>query len=53
MGINKDNFLNVGNAPYVAELYFKFKQDCSSVDASWVNFFRSLNEDEIAIVSDF
>ena len=53
MGNNKDNFLNVGNAPYVAELYFKFKQDSSSVDASWVNFFRSLNEDEIAIVSDF
>ena len=27
MDSNKDNFLNVGNAPYVAELYFKFIEE--------------------------
>ena len=50
---NKNTFLNGANAPYVAELFFKFKQDSKSVDSSWVNFFQSLNEDEISIISDF
>ena len=34
-----DNFLNSANAPYVAELFFKFKEEPSSVDKSWSNFF--------------
>ena len=48
-----DNFLNSANAPYVAELYFKFKKTPSSVDESWLNFFHSLNDDEITILKDF
>ncbi len=48
-----DNFLNSANAPYVAELYFKFKKTPSSVDESWLNFFHSLNDDEISILKDF
>ena len=36
-----DNFLNSANAPYVAELFFKFKEEPSSVDKSWSNFFQS------------
>lgn len=50
---NKNTFLNGTNAPYVAELFFKFSQDSNSVDSSWANFFRSLNEDEISVLSDF
>ena len=48
-----DSFLNSSNAPYVAELYFKYYQDPNSVDKSWNEFFHSLNEDEISILKDF
>ena len=37
-----DIFLNSANAPYVAELYFKYYQDPNSVDKSWIDFFSSL-----------
>ena len=50
---NKDTFLNGANAPYVAELFIKYKQNKESIDSSWVNFFQSLNEDEISVLSDF
>ena len=49
----KNTFLSGANAPYVAELFFKFKQDNQSVDSSWINFFQSLNESEISVISDF
>ena len=48
-----DSFLNSANAPYVAELYFKFTQNPNSIDDSWKSFFSSLNEDELSIISDF
>jgi len=48
-----DSFLNSANAPYVAELYFKFTQSPNSIDDSWKSFFSSLNEDELSIISDF
>jgi len=48
-----DNFLNSSNAPYVAELYFKFYKDPSSVDSSWSNFFKSLNDDDLSVLKDF
>ena len=48
-----DSFLNSANAPYVAELYFKYKQNSKGVDDSWKRFFSSLNEDELSIISDF
>ena len=48
-----DVFLNSSNAPYVAELFFKFKENPSSIDSSWLSFFNSLNEDEISILKDF
>ena len=50
---NNNTFLNGANAPYVAELFFKFKQDKNSIDSSWVSFFQSLNDDEISVLSDF
>ena len=48
-----DNFLNSSNAPYVAELFFKYKKDPKSIDQSWNNFFSSLKEDELSILGDF
>ena len=48
-----DNFLNSSNAPFVAELYFKYINDQNSVDKSWKNFFNSLNEEEKYVLSDF
>ena len=48
-----DNFLNSANAPYVAELFFKYRQDPNSVDQSWGSFFNSLNEDDISVLGDF
>ena len=36
-----DSFLNSSNAPYVAELFFKFKENPESIDQSWKDFFYS------------
>ena len=48
-----DNFLNSANAPYVAELFYKYSQDPNSVDSSWASFFNSLNEDDLSVLGDF
>ena len=48
-----DNFLNSANAPYVAELFYKYSQDPNSVDSSWGNFFNSLNENDLSVLGDF
>ena len=48
-----DSFLNSANAPYVAELYFKYSKSPNDVDESWKSFFSSLNEDEVAVLADF
>ena len=48
-----DSFLNSANAPYVAELFFKFKKDPNSIDKSWGRFFETFNEDDLSIISDF
>ena len=48
-----DNFLNSANAPYVAELFYKYSQDPNSVDSSWGSFFNSLNEDDLSVLGDF
>ena len=47
-----DSFLNSANAPYVAELFFKYKDDPSTVDKSWGNFFSNLKDDELSILGD-
>ena len=47
-----DSFLNSANAPYVAELFFKFKEDPNSIDKSWSNFFETFHEDDLAILSN-
>ncbi len=48
-----DSFLNSANAPYVAELYFKYKDNPNSVDGNWKNFFSNLNEDDYSVLKDF
>ena len=48
-----ETFLNSANAPYIAELFFKYKDNPKSVDRSWSNFFNSLNGDELSILGDF
>ena len=48
-----DTFLNSSNAPYIAELFFKFKEDPNSIDQSWGDFFLSLKDDELSILGDF
>ena len=48
-----DNFLNSANAPYVAELFYKYSQDPNSVDSTWRNFFNSLNENDLSVFGDF
>ena len=48
-----DTFLNSSNAPYVAELYSKFRNDPESVDTTWKDFFNNLNEDEYSVLKDF
>ncbi len=48
-----DAFLNSANAPYVAELYSKFRNDPESVDTTWKDFFNNLNEDDYSVLKDF
>ena len=48
-----DSFLNSANAPYVAELFFKYKEDPESIDQNWNDFFTALKEDELSILGDF
>ena len=48
-----DTFLNSANAPYVAELYSKFRNDPESVDITWKDFFNNLNEDDYSVLQDF
>ena len=48
-----DTFLNSANAPYLAELYSKFRNDPESVDTTWKDFFNNLNEDDYSVLKDF
>ena len=48
-----DSFLNSANAPYVAELYFKYKDNPDSVDNNWKDFFSNLNEEDYSVLKDF
>ena len=49
----KDSFLNSANAPYIAELFFKFKEDPNSIHESWGKYFKSFNEEDLSIIADF
>ncbi len=48
----QSSFLSGGNAPYVAELYAKYLKDRNSVDAPWVQFFQTLQDEDRAALAD-
>lgn len=41
------------NFTYIAEVYIKYLQNPSSVEASWVEFFSNISEDEKVLMKDF
>lgn len=41
------------NFTYICEVYLRFLQNPSSVDASWGEFFKNLSEDEKSLIADF
>ncbi|WP_339109024.1 2-oxoglutarate dehydrogenase E1 component [Thioclava sp. GXIMD4216] len=43
------SFLQGGNAEYVEQLYARFANDPTSVDAAWAEFFRTLHDDETSV----
>ncbi|MBI2240016.1 MAG: 2-oxoglutarate dehydrogenase E1 component [Magnetospirillum gryphiswaldense] len=50
---DETSFLTGGNAVFIAELYARYVEDPSSVDASWVEFFTELRDEGAAIAQDF
>ena len=46
------SFLSGANATYVSELYARFVEDPSTVDASWAQFFQELNDDGRSILAE-
>jgi 2-oxoglutarate dehydrogenase E1 component len=50
---DETSFLTGGNAVFIAELYARYVEDPSSVDASWVQFFTELRDEGAAIAQDF
>lgn len=51
--LDQSSFLSGGNAIFIAELYARYIEDPSSVDASWVHFFQELADEGIALAQDF
>ncbi|HRJ12288.1 MAG TPA: 2-oxoglutarate dehydrogenase E1 component, partial [Alphaproteobacteria bacterium] len=44
--------LNASNIAYVAGLYDRYKKDASSIDQSWTQYFRQLNENDTAMLAE-
>ncbi|MGD9650449.1 MAG: 2-oxoglutarate dehydrogenase E1 component, partial [Dongiaceae bacterium] len=49
----QNTFLYGANAAYVAEIYQRYMQNPGNVDASWVSFFKALNDNDRAVLADF
>ena len=47
--LEQNSFLSGPNGPFIADLYSRFLDDPGSVDPSWQNFFRELDEDAHAV----
>src|SRR5436190_19256954 len=45
-------FLSGANAPFIAEMYARYVDDPSAVDASWRNFFADLTDDPGSVTSE-
>ena len=48
-----NSFLTTNNASQIIEIYKSYKSDKSSVDKSWIDFFKSLDPQELAIIEDY
>ncbi len=46
------SFLTGANAPFILELYARYRRDPASVDPSWITFFNGLADDEAALLQD-
>ncbi|BBK39244.1 2-oxoglutarate dehydrogenase subunit E1 [Allostella sp. ATCC 35155] len=52
MSVHQSTFLSGANAPFIAELYERFLEDPSSVEPSWAQFFRGLQDDGAAVARE-
>lgn len=43
--IDPDSFLSGGNAPYIIEMFHRFKSDPSSISSDWSDFFKAYESD--------
>ncbi|MBV5336262.1 2-oxoglutarate dehydrogenase E1 component, partial [bacterium] len=50
--LDRSSFLFGSNAGYIADLYARFLANPGSVDASWTDFFRALDEDNLAVLDE-
>ena len=48
-----NSFLTTNNTSQIIEIYKSYKSDKSSVDKSWIDFFKSLDPQELAIIEDY
>lgn len=52
MTTSSDNFLSGSNALYVAELYARYLDNASSVDARWAEWFSTLDGDTKSVLNE-
>ncbi|BBK44782.1 2-oxoglutarate dehydrogenase subunit E1 [Allostella vacuolata] len=52
MSVHQSTFLSGANAPFIAELYERFLENPASVEPSWAQFFRGLEEDGAAVAQE-
>jgi 2-oxoglutarate dehydrogenase E1 component len=50
--LDEPSFLTGANATYLSELYARYAEDPSSVDADWAHFFDGLKDDGRAILAE-
>ena len=48
-----NSFLTTNNTSQIIEIYKSYKSDKNSVDKSWIDFFKSLDPQELAIIEDY
>src|SRR5690349_1724772 len=52
MALDRDSLLNSANATFIAELYGRYLNDPRSVDSSWADFFKDLDDDSRTLLLD-
>ena len=48
-----NSFLTANNASQIVSIYRDYIKDPSKIDQSWHDFFKSLQSEELAILSDY